>query len=163
LAAAFTAMLAAPAHASGDELEILPDPARLLVLLVFFALLIPVLDRLMFKPLLAVLEEREQRIEGARARAEEVARDAAELALRHENAVREVRTASNAERQRGLEQARQQHQAAVGEARRTAEREMAAARVDVRAAVEAARGQLRLDAAPLAREVAERLLGRKLA
>jgi F-type H+-transporting ATPase subunit b len=158
-----TLLAAAPARAAGGGLEILPDPPRLLVLLVLFLLLIPLLDRLVFRPLLGVLEERERRIEGARLRAAELAREAADLDRRHAGAVQEVRAAAHGERSQEIEQARRENQAALAEARLAAEREIAGTRADVAAAVEVARARLRGEVEPLAREVAERLLGRSLA
>jgi F-type H+-transporting ATPase subunit b len=155
-------LAAAPARA-GEGLEIIPDPARLGVLLVLFLVLIPIMNGLVFRPLLAVLDEREQRIAGARARASEVASEAAALLERHEAALREAREAANVERARAVEEARRAHQEAVGAARQAAEREIAGARGEVAAAVESARAQLRGEAEPLAREVAERLLGRRVA
>jgi F-type H+-transporting ATPase subunit b len=162
LAVAVLLFAAAPVRAEGG-LNIVPDPARLGVLLALFLLLIPVLNGLVFRPLLAVLDEREKRIAGAYARASEVSSEAAVLVERHEAALREVREASNVERARAVEEARRAHQAAVGEARRAAEREIAGARGEVATAVESARAQLRIEAEPLAREVAERLLGRRFA
>jgi F-type H+-transporting ATPase subunit b len=156
-------LAAGPAHAAEGGLVIIPDPVRLAVLLLLFLLLIPLLNQLVFRPLLAVLEERERRIDGARQRAADLARDAAELDRRHESALVEVRAAVHLERVREVEEARRQHQAVVGEARRAAAQEIAGTRADVEAAIAAARARLREEAAPLAREVAERLLGRSLA
>jgi F-type H+-transporting ATPase subunit b len=154
-------LAAAPAHAA-EGLELVPRPQRLLALLVLFVLLVPLLDALLFRPLLAVLDERGSRIEGARARAAELARRAAELASQHDAAVRQVREAAQRERAGAVDEARRAHQAAIAEARAEAERRIAATRAEVGAALAAARAQLRGEAAPLAREVAARLLGRSL-
>jgi F-type H+-transporting ATPase subunit b len=154
-------LVAAPAQAS-EGLELVPDPRRLIALLVLFVLLVPLLDRLLFKPLLAVLEERGARIEGARARAAELSRRAAELVAQHDAAVRQVREAAQRERAGAVDEARRAHQAAVGEARGEAERQIAATRAEVGAALDAARARLRAEAEPLARDVAARLLGRSL-
>ena len=61
-----TSVLLLPRIAAASEggLEIYPDPLRLLVLLVLLVILVPVLDRLLFKPLLGVLDARAERIEG---------------------------------------------------------------------------------------------------
>lgn len=160
--AAAILLAAAPARAEGT-LEIFPDPTRLAALLGLFLILIPIANGLVFRPLLAVLDEREAHIGGARSRAGELARQAAALVEQHDAAVREARAAANAERARALEQARHTHQAAVSDARQAAEREIAVARSQVAAAVDTARGVLAREAEPLAREVAEQLLGRSLA
>jgi F-type H+-transporting ATPase subunit b len=157
-----TALLgASPAHAAA--LELVPDPTRLIFLLVLFVLLVPLLNGLLFKPLLAVLEERNRRIAGARERAAQLATDAAALVTRHDEALHAARERFNGERTRTLEDARGAHQAAIQDARRQAEQELAATREQVGDALAAARDQLQAEAGPLARDVAERLLGRRLA
>jgi F-type H+-transporting ATPase subunit b len=162
-AVALGALAPWPAHAAEGGLTIMPDPARLVALLVLFVALVPLLNALLFRPLLEVLEDRERRIEGARTRATELATQAGSLLELHAAAVREVREAANAERRKAVEEARAAHQSAVAEARRLAEREVTATRSEVGAALEAARASLRADAESLAREVAERLLQRRLA
>jgi F-type H+-transporting ATPase subunit b len=162
-AALAVALGAAPAQAAEGGLQIFPDPARLVLLLALFVVLIPILNGLVFRPLLGVLEERERRIEGARTRAGELAEQAGELVARHDSAVRDVRQAANAERAAAVEEARRAHQRALAEARAHAELQMAGTRADVESAVESARSSLRREAEPLAREAAERLLGRRLA
>jgi F-type H+-transporting ATPase subunit b len=162
--AALTGLLAAyPAHAAEGGLRIVPDPLQLTLLIVLFLLLVPTLNSLVFRPLLGVLEERERRIDGARTKAGELAERAAQLVERHDQAVSEVREAANAERASTIEEARREHQSALGAARAHAEREIVATREDVTQALQRARAALRADAEPLAREVAERLLGRSLA
>lgn len=154
-------LLAAPARAA-EGLELVPEPSRLIALLVLFVLLVPVLDRLLFRPLLAVLAERDQRIEGARTRASELSRRAAALVAQHDEALRQAREASQREHMSAVDEARRAHQVAIGEARGAAERQLAATRAEVGAALDAARAGLRSEAEPLAREVAARLLGRSL-
>jgi F-type H+-transporting ATPase subunit b len=154
-------LAAAPAHAAGG-LELMPDPMRLVALLVLFLLLVPILNALLFKPLLGVLEERGQRIEGARTRAAKLSAQAAELVSRHEAAVRSVRASANGERMQAIDEARRGHQAALAQARGQAELQIGATRAEVGAALDAARTKLRAEAEPLARDVAQRLLGRSL-
>jgi len=154
-------LAAAPAHAAGG-LELVPDPMRLVALLVLFVILVPILNALLFKPLLGVLEERGQRIEGARARAAKLSAQAAELVTRHEAAVRSVRATATGERMQAIDEARRGHHATLAQARGEAEMQIGATRAEVGAALDAARIQLRAEAEPLARDVAERLLGRRL-
>ncbi len=158
-----TPLLLAAEPARAAALELVPDPTRLIFLLVLFLLLVPLLNGLLFKPLLAVLEERSRRIEGARARAAQLAADAAALVTKHDAALHAARERFNAERTQTLEAARSDHQAAITDARQHAERELSATRNQVSSALEAARAQLRAEAEPLARDVAERLLGRGIA
>jgi len=161
-AAVVLSLVGASARAEGG-LNIIPEPGKVLVLLALFLVLIPVLNGLVFRPVLGVLDERERRIAGARAQAAALAGQAADLVAQHDAAVREAREAAQAERARAIDEARRAHQAAVRDARDAAVHEIAGARRQVAAAVEAARAELRAEAEPLARDVAERLLGRRLA
>lgn len=157
------AALVVAAPASAASLELVPEPSRLIFLLVLFVVLVPLLNGLLFKPLLAVLEERNRRIEGARARAAELSVAAAALATQHDEALRAARERFNGDRMQTLEHTRRAHQATIAEARQQAEGELAATRDQVGTALETARARLRAEAEPLARDVAERLLGRGLA
>jgi F-type H+-transporting ATPase subunit b len=154
--------VAAPARAAEGGLQLVPEPERLVFLLVLFVVLVPLLNALLFKPLLGVLDERGRRIEGARSRAAQLVTQAAALAARHDEAVGTVRAAANGERVQAVEEARRAHQAAIAAARAEAERQIAATRGEVGAALEGARSHLRADAESLAREVAARLLGRSV-
>jgi len=154
-------LAAAPAGAAEGGLQIYPD-RKLLYLIVGFAILIPLLDVLLFRPLFRVLDERHERIEGAKTRAEEVARRAGELVQRFESAVGQARADAEAERQRLLEGERREQVSRVAGEREEAERSLQAARREVGRAVTDARQFLRRDAESLAREAAARVLGRSL-
>jgi F-type H+-transporting ATPase subunit b len=162
-AAAATLLLPAIAHAAEGGLQIIPDLSRLIPLLILFVVLVPILNALLFRPLLRVLDEREQRIDGARTRAAELSRQAAELVARHDEAIRQARELAHGEQVRHVEQARSQHHATVGEARRQAEQQITTARIDIARVAESARTALGAEAQQLAREIAARLLGRSAA
>lgn len=165
LACATTIGAIAPglAHAAGGGLNIIPEWPKLLALLALFLILVPVLNALLFKPLLGVLDEREKRIDGARTRATELAQQAAALVARHDEAIRQARETAQAERARVVEAARGQHQEAIGDARKGAETEIAAARTEIARAAAGVRASLGAEAEPLARDIAARLLGRSAA
>jgi F-type H+-transporting ATPase subunit b len=156
-------LVPAAARAAGGGLEIIPDPSRLVPLLVLFLILVPVLNRLLFQPLLGVLDEREQRIDGARSQAVELAQKAAVLLAQHEDAIRRAREVAHVEQTRLVEEARAAHQSTVGEARHAAEAEITGARAELASAAESVRASLGAEAEPLAREIAARLLGREAA
>jgi F-type H+-transporting ATPase subunit b len=154
---------AAPASAAGDGgLEIFPHLQPLVVLIVFFILLIWPANRLLWRPLLRVLDERRERIAGARALAEKVGAEAQDALASYESAVEHARRGADAERARVLAKARTEQAQVTATARSAAETEMATARAAVAAALERARGDLRSAAQELGREVAARVLGRPL-
>jgi F-type H+-transporting ATPase subunit b len=163
LVSGLVAALPQAAAASEDGLQIIPDLTTVGILIALFVVLVPVLNSLLFKPLLGVLDERAARIEGARARAAELAQQSAALLARHDEAVRRARETAHVEQVRLVEEARRAHQATVGEARAAAESEVQGARGEISRAADSARGALGAQAEPLAREITARLLGRSAA
>jgi len=128
-----------------------------------FLILWVLLKRLLFDPVLHVLEQRETRTSGNRAAAEQLAEETRVLAQEYDERIRAARRSA-------LEQAEEKRKLALDEERRVlaAARNAGGAqldqtRADIRAAVEVARVGLRRDAADLAARVAEKILGRAAA
>ncbi len=161
--------LAAPAYAAEGGLEIFPDIVRVppleshyLHLMVLFLLLIFPVNQLVLKPLLAVLEQRSARIEGARKRSAELGAQADVVLGRYEAAVEQARKQAEELRKGALAGARGDQARILAEARHSAEQEVTAARSGVAGALAGARAALRGESAALASEVAARVLGRTL-
>jgi F-type H+-transporting ATPase subunit b len=162
--------LAAPAQAAEGGLEIFPDlflganplESRYLQLMALFVLLVFPVNRLVLKPLLAVLDERSARIEGAKKRASEIAGQADAVLARYGAAVEQARKQAEEQRKGTLEGARGEQNRVLAEARGAAEREVSSARSDVAGALQGARAALRGQSEALAREAAARVLGRTL-
>ena len=150
-----------PAGASSAGLEIFPD-GRVFVLVALFLLLIFPAQKLLIGPLLRVLEERSERIEGARRRAEVVADAAKEVLDRYEAAIHGARESAEQSRRSELDQARRGQTQVTMAARGDAERELERVRQEVASALADARAQLRREAEGLAREAAAQVLGRPL-
>jgi len=155
-------LMVEPALASGGGIEIVPSPGRLLPLIVFFLLMIVPVNRLLLRPLLAVLDEREERIAGTRDRADALGREAETVLAGYQARIAEVRGESELERRGTLDEARGRHGERVRDERAAAEARIAQARREVGAALDEARRQLQADAEGLARQAAERMLGRSL-
>jgi F-type H+-transporting ATPase subunit b len=153
--------LARPAWAAGD-LVLIPDIPLLVALVVLFVLLVLPVNVLVFKPIFRILDEREERTQGTRRRAEKLERDAQEILDRYESSVREVREESERERRGALEGARGESQQATSAARADSEGEIERARSQIAAEYEAARNALRASSQDLARQAASRVLGRAL-
>jgi len=163
-AGALVLVLAAqPALAAGGGIEILPDPWKLLALIVLFALVVVPVNRLILQPLLSVLDERAERIEGARARAASVGQEADRVLERYEAAVARAREEGEAERRRIVDEARHAETRTLARERGDAEHQLEQARDEIAKALEDARTHLRTTAEDLARQAAERVLGRRLA
>jgi F-type H+-transporting ATPase subunit b len=153
----------ASAAAEGG-LELFPDWRFQLPLLVaLFAVLIPIVNRVLLRPLLRVLDARAERTEGARRRASRLAEQARELVARYERALFEARQAAERSRRAMLDEARRRAAEETSAARSDAEREIARARQELAAASAQARRGLRAQSEELAREAASRVLGRSVA
>jgi F-type H+-transporting ATPase subunit b len=133
-----------------------------LVLIAVFLPLVPVLDALLFRPIFAVLDARQEKTEGTRQRAARISAEAEEILARYERSVRDVREDAEQERKRRLLEARQEASREADAARAEAEREIERARAEVSAELARARVELRTQAADIARAAAERVLGRSL-
>lgn len=157
-----TLWLPTAARAAGGELVLVPDLRMLLALIAFFVLLIAPTHRLILKPLLRVLEEREARTAGTRARAARLEEEAREVLARYEREVAKTREQAERQRRTALEQVRGESQGLTGAARGDAEQSQAAARQELANALEGARRVLRDRTQELAREAASRVLGRTL-
>jgi F-type H+-transporting ATPase subunit b len=129
---------------------------------VLFALLIVPTQRLLFTPVMRVLEERRARIEGGRERAGALSAKAEEMLRRYREAVREARDTAEQQRRSAVDEARLEQSRAVADARSAAEGKSASARAEIGRALADARSQLRREAELLAREAASRVLGRTL-
>ncbi len=166
LAAASAVCAARPAHAAGDGgghgLVLFPEPAELIPLIVLFLLLIPLVNALLFQPLFRILDAREERIDGARKRAARLEQEAAAVVERYRAAVAGVRAEADVERKATLEAARRAQGERVGAERSAAEQRIEAARAAVERELVTARASLRGDVEALARDAAERVLGRAL-
>jgi F-type H+-transporting ATPase subunit b len=160
-AAAFAVLLAARgAAAASDGLVLLPEPTRIVPLLVLFCLLVIPVNQLIFKPMFRVLDERAERIDGAKQRAERLEREADEVLARYERSVQEVREEAEVERRAHLDRARAESQDNTGAVRSEADQEIARARGALAESLESTRETLRAQARELAREAAARVLGR---
>lgn len=160
--ASLVGLASAPAAASGGSIEIIPDGFRLLVLIVFFTLLVWPANKVLWQPLLRVLEERTLRIEGTRERGRALAAEADEVFARYQDSVDEARDAAVGDTRTTLEQARREQGRVTSEARRSAEDTLAAARGELADALTGARQELRSQIEGLARVAASRALGREI-
>ncbi len=151
-----------------DDCKIAQDPVGALLgsmfirLLVGFVILIPIANWAVFKPLLAVLDERDARIAGASEKAKEVTGRADTVFERYQLAVTAARHDADDIRRETLDAARKNQSQVTAAARTDAEQQVARVRGEVAASADEARGQLRNESVALARTVAEQVLGRAL-
>jgi F-type H+-transporting ATPase subunit b len=161
--AAAALLAAAPARAAEGGIEIFPDPKLLVPLIALFAALVWPLSAVLWRPLLRVLDERRERIEGTRLRAQKVTAEAERVLGGYQRAVEQARRAAEGDRRGLLEAARHDQGQITGDARRAADAEVAAARARVASSVDEARAELQRTVHELARDAASQVLGRALA
>jgi len=153
--------IARPVFAS-DNLELMPDPTILAIMLVGFVLLIFPLNALIFKPIFHSLDERAQRISGARERSTLLQTEADSVLDRYETAIREARAESETSRQAQIAAAREEQITLTDQARGEADGELVRARTELGRSLEEARANLRSSSEDLASAAAEQVLGRAL-
>lgn len=156
-------LMAGAAQASDGGLVLMPEfTGKFPILVVLFVLLVGPANLLLFKPIIAVLDERQARTVGTRKRADKIMTDANNTLADYERAVREVREEAETDRKAQASTARTESAAATAAARAESERVMEGARSELSEALEQARQTLRSEAQGLANEAASRVLGRTL-
>jgi F-type H+-transporting ATPase subunit b len=139
---------------------LLPDLSVLWV--IFFVLLLTViLDRLLFRPVLRVMGEREQAIRSARALAERSANEARLASAEFEKKTADARAELYRQMDEMRRSAMNERAEILARTRAEAETEIAAASARLAAEADEARRRLSADANTLGAAVAERILGRR--
>ena len=166
VAAEIVAVLAGPGLAraaeEGGGHSLIELNGSLLVQLVSFLLLLAVLYRFVYKPLLAALEARttaiKQQLAEAQAAREAAQRQLAEFEAKLQAAQAEAQTV----RERALREAAETRERLTAEARQEATRLLESARAEIQQDVRRAKAELRAEVGALAVEIAERLIQKSL-
>lgn len=162
IAVVAAALNARDAMAAEGGLELLPDPPILGLLMLFFAALVPLVNRLLLRPMLRVLDARSERTDGARRRASRLEEQVRDAVARYEQSILEVRQSADGSRRDVLEEARRRAAEETLAARSDAEIELGRVRRELEALVGRTRTGLRSQAQELGREAASRVLGRAI-
>lgn len=140
----------------------LPDLSLLLVMAVFWATY-AVLRRFVFKPLGAILEEREKTLETAAAALTASVEKEREALARIDAEMTRARREAMAHRESRRQEAARARQGLLDEARERTRAGLAEAQAALDADLVAARAELTRDARALAGEIASAALGRRVA
>lgn len=136
--------------------------ASFFIQLAIFLTSFVVLRSLVFRPVMALFDAREQAMEGSKRDAEALERDAAQKREQFEAELRGVRQKANEDRDRLRSQAQQLARELTEKARRENTATLSSAKAQLEVEAKDARTQA-LDNAPvLARQIAEKLLGRSV-
>ena len=135
------------------ELFLQAVPTALIILLFYF-----ILRAVFFKPLLAVMAERDSRTLGAQKAAEAAQATAAQKVKQYQEALRQARGQVYAEQEAARKKLLDERAAQIKEARLRAAAEVTAAKARVAAELAAARGEIEATVAQLSAEIASSIL-----
>jgi F-type H+-transporting ATPase subunit b len=134
----------------------------LVVQIVFFLLLLGVLKPTLFDPMLKLFEERERRIEGAKLLARKTDEASAGALSKYESEMQKARAGANVERDKLRAEGVKLENEILAKVRASTTKTLAEGRSAITEQVNAARASLKAEMAPLAKELAARVLGREV-
>ncbi len=138
-----------------------PDASVLVVLLTTWAL-VWVLDRILFRPVTEILDERERRTRGYRAEAKAMQAECARQRAQYEEAVKRARAEGYHLVEARRQQALQQRERLLMTVREETRAEVERVRRELTQQVQEAKHQLEPIAEALGREIARQVLGRRV-
>jgi F-type H+-transporting ATPase subunit b len=135
---------------------------QVLIQIVVLLLLWAILNKILFKPFLRLVEEREKRTEGLKAAATALTAEAERLRADYESAIRQANDEGAAAKEALLEEARRTREQLLTESRAQSAERLAAVRDEIKKEMEQGRAQALQEAETIARQMAEKVLGRKV-
>ena len=121
-----------------------------------------VLRKLVFHPVLAVIEAREEAIEGARVKAKRLERESAARAKEFEAELHKVRVRAGHERDKMRQEAKHLEEAILTKVRTETEQQLAEAHATMEAEAKKARAAIRGQVPDLAKHIVAKLLEREV-
>lgn len=131
--------------------------------IILFVALWLILNKILFQPYLQLLEERERRTIGAEHDSADLEHEGARLRAQYEEKIAQAQTAAYAAKDAILQEARQQREKILGEARAAAASKLEQARREISLALEKEKALAAAEAATVAGEMVSKVLGRKVA
>lgn len=128
-----------------------------------FIILLIILNKLLYRPLLKVLAERRETIDGSHSRAKSLEAGIEEKMQRYQQQLSEAKAAANEERGKLKKAAAEEEAALLGEAHGKAANRLQAIKAQVADEAAEASKTLKSEAEELAEQIASKILGRELA
>ena len=138
------------------------DPTGVIQIILFLVLWF-VLNRLLFRPYLRLLEERENKTEGVRRETAALEGEGQRLRAEYEERIARAQEIGSASKERSLDQGREQRERLVSRAREEAANMLERVRHEVRSQLQKEREIAAREGAAIAQEMASKVLGRRLA
>jgi F-type H+-transporting ATPase subunit b len=131
--------------------------------IVIFLVLWIILSRVLFRPYIAVLEERERETSGASHDTEALDREGARLKAQYDEQLARAQAAAAVVKEAILQEARQQRERIISEAREEATASLEKVRREVQVQLDKERQRAMTDIGELARAMVSKILGRSVA
>src|ERR1044071_3392970 len=128
--------------------------------IVLFLILWAILDRILFRPYLRLLDERERKTGGARAEIAGLQTQAERLRAQYEEKISVAEAQGRAAREAILTEAREQRDAIVGSAREEGARMLETVRTEIARKMQTEQQLALAEASNVARDMARKVLGR---
>ena len=162
IAAFLVALLPAAASAAGGEGGLINLDKSLIIQAINFLLLLFILTKLLYRPLLAKMEERSQAIKKSLEEAQAARAEAQKQREEHAAKIQAAHAEAQAIRAAALKEAADEQRRLVDAARAEASRLVEGARAEMEQDIRRARQELRQEVGDLAVAVAERLIKKSL-
>ena len=130
---------------------------------ILFVLLWLILSKLLFKPYLSLLEERERRTTGAQHDSADLEHEGAQLKRQYEEKIAQAQAAAYAAKDVILQDARKQREAILSQAREEASKTLDQIRRDIASALEREKQLGDAEASAIAHDLVTKVLGRSVA
>lgn len=131
---------------------------QVVAFLVFWFLL----TKLLFRPFVGLLEERERRTEGVKAEAVALKEERERLLKEYEHAIAKAREEGRAAKEKIVQEGRQARERLLGQAREDASRTLEAVREEIQKELQRGWELALREAETIAQQMAEKIIGRKV-
>lgn len=128
-----------------------------------FLLLMFVLNKILYKPILKILDEREKKISAGQQEVKDLAAQGTKLVASYNEKLQAAKVEAMTSKANARKQAVGQVNAVIDAARKDAEQVILGVRQQVASEIEAAKKELEPELASMAATIAEQVLGRKVA
>jgi F-type H+-transporting ATPase subunit b len=130
--------------------------------IVLFLVLWVILSKVLFRPYMSLLEERERKTTGAEQDLSELEREAARLRAQYEDRIAQAQAAGNAAKEAILQEARQQREGVLSQARQEAMSILEGVRRELASQMQKERQLAAAEVRAIAQEMATKVLGRNV-
>jgi F-type H+-transporting ATPase subunit b len=131
--------------------------------IILFLILWVILRKILFRPYLQLLEERERKTTGAQHDSVELEHEGARLRAQYEEKIAQAQAAGYANWEATVQEARRERERVLSQAREEAMKLLEAVRREVESQMQKERQLAAIEARVIAQEMATKILGRKVA